>query len=124
MAQHGGQLIKTLGDEVLFTSAEARSGAEIALGLLEAYAGDEETPDLRVGLACGTVLSRLGDVYGEPVNIASRLTTLARPGSVLVDRAVAAELKEDPTYEIKPLPRQEVRGYRHLEVFVLRRATR
>jgi adenylate cyclase len=124
MAEHGGQLIKTLGDEVLFVADDAAAGAEIALGLLDAYAGNDELPDLRVGLACGRVLSRLGDVYGEPVNIASRLTSLARPGSALVDRAVATELADNPAYELRPIGRQQVRGYRNLEAAVLRRAQR
>src|SRR3954471_5126571 len=122
LSQHGGQLIKTLGDEVLFVTDNVAAAAEIGLGLLDLYAGDDSQPDLRVGLACGSVLSRLGDVYGEPVNIASRLTSLARPNSVLVDRAVAAELADEPAYELRTLPRQQVRGYRHLEASVLRRA--
>lgn len=122
MAEHGGQLVKTLGDEVLFVAEDTSKAADIALDLLAKYAGDDQTPDLRVGLACGTVLSRLGDVYGEPVNIASRLTSLARPGTVLVDRTVAAELSDNPSYELRSLPRQQVRGYRHLEAAVLRRA--
>ncbi len=124
LAQHRGQLIKTLGDEVLFVADDASAAAEIALDLLDVYAADDERPDLRIGLACGQILSRLGDVYGEPVNIASRLTSLARPGSVLVDRAVANELADNPAYEIRALPRQQVRGYRHLEASVLRRATK
>jgi adenylate cyclase len=83
-----------------------------------------EPTELRIGLACGEVLSRLGDVYGEPVNIASRLTSLARPGSVLIDRELAAALAEESAYEIRTLPRQQVRGYRNLEAAVLRRARR
>src|SRR3954453_18507133 len=122
LSQNGGQLIKTLGDEVLFVADDVAAAAEIGLGLLDVYADDETLPDLRVGLACGSVLSRLGDVYGEPVNIASRLTSLARPNSVLVDRAVAAELADEPAYELRALPRQQVRGYRYLEASVLRRA--
>jgi adenylate cyclase len=122
LSRHGGQLIKTLGDEVLFVADDVAAGAEVALDLVAAYA-DDERPDLRVGLACGDVLSRLGDVYGEPVNIASRLTSLARPGSVLIDRAVAAALAGNPAFEIRNLPRQHVRGYHHLEASVLRRAT-
>jgi adenylate cyclase len=122
MSECGGQLIKTLGDEVLFVADEVTAGAEIALGLIDKYGGDDDQPDLRVGLACGPVLSRLGDVYGEPVNIASRLTSLARPGSVLVDRAVASALANNSAYEVRHLPRQQVRGYRHLEASVLRRA--
>ena len=123
LAQHGGQLVKTLGDEVLFICDDAKAAVEVALGLLDAYAADAEPTELRIGMACGDVLSRLGDVYGEPVNIASRLTSLARPGSVLVDRQLATALADESAYEIRTLPRQQVRGYRHLEAAVLRRAT-
>ncbi|MFL6239989.1 MAG: adenylate/guanylate cyclase domain-containing protein [Actinomycetes bacterium] len=122
LSQHGGQLVKTLGDEVLFLCDEVTSAVEVALGLLEMYAADDDAPELRIGLACGDVLSRLGDVYGEPVNIASRLTSLARPGSALVDRAVASALAGNAAYEVRSLPRQQVRGYRHLEAAVVRRA--
>lgn len=123
----GGQVVKTLGDEVMFTADDPVTGAEIALRLIEGSAGDdregEPEPDseLRVGLACGPVLARLGDVYGEPVNLASRLTSLARPGSILVDRELAAALAKNAAYELHSLPRQQVRGYRHLEASVLRR---
>lgn len=124
LAEHGGQLVKTLGDEVLFICDDVTAAAEVALGLLDAYADEDDPTELRIGLACGDVLSRLGDVYGEPVNIASRLTSLARPGSVLIDRFVAGELADDSAYEIRTLPRQQVRGYRNLEASVLRRAHR
>jgi adenylate cyclase len=123
MVEHGGRLVKTIGDEVLFVADDAHAGAEIALGLVESHRQADELPDLRAGLACGPVLHRLGDVYGEPVNVASRLTSLARPGSVLVDREMAAALTDDPAYELQPLSRKRVRGYRSLEVNALRRAT-
>ena len=47
---------------------------------------DDEFPEVRAGVAYGDVVSRLGDVFGPTVNIASRLTSVARPGSVLIDR--------------------------------------
>ena len=49
----------------------------------------EDRPPLRVGAAYGAVLTRLGDVYSPVVNLASRLTSIARPGTVLVDRELA-----------------------------------
>jgi adenylate cyclase len=80
-------------------------------------------PDLRVGLAYGTVLSRLGDVYGEPANLASRLTSIARPGSVLVDREFAAALDGVPDWQLRRVPPRPVRGYALLQPMRLRRAT-
>jgi adenylate cyclase len=118
----GGRVIKTVGDEVMFAADDAPTGAEIAMTLAERISADAELPDLRVGVACGTVLARLGDVYGEPVNIASRLTSTARPGSVLVDRELASALEDDERWRLRRVPPRPVRGYTLLQAFRLRRA--
>jgi len=118
----GGRVVKTVGDEVMFTADQPATGAEIALSLSERITADDDLPDLRVGVAAGTVLSRLGDVYGEPVNIASRLTSTARPGSVLVDRELATALEEDDRWRLRRVPPRPVRGYTLLQAFRLRRA--
>ena len=122
IAELGGRVVKTVGDEVMFTADGAANGAEIAVALSERIGGDETLPDLRVGVACGTVLSRLGDVYGEPVNIASRLTSAARPGSVLVDRELAGVLEGEDRWRLRRVPPRPVRGYTLLHAFRLRRA--
>jgi len=86
---HEGRIIKTIGDEVLFVADDPESIACIGLELVEERLRDEEFPELRVGLAWGPALSRLGDVLGPVVNVASRLTSTSRPGRVLVDRSLA-----------------------------------
>lgn len=122
VAAAGGRVIKTVGDEVLFVADDPSTIAEIGLRLSEAPAAHDELPELRVGLACGTVLSRMGDVYGEPVNLASRLTSIARPGSVLVDRELATGLEGDPRWRLRRVPPRPVRGYALLHPMRLRRA--
>jgi adenylate cyclase len=122
IAAAGGRVVKTVGDEVLFTADIAAVGAEIAVTLAERVGADPDLPDLRVGVACGAVVSRLGDVYGEPVNIASRLTSVARPGSVLVDRELATALEGDDRWQVRRVPPRPVRGYTLLHGFRLRRA--
>lgn len=122
IAEHGGRVVKTVGDEVMFTVEEPAVGAEIALRLMEAVEAEENLPGLRVGLACGTVLARLGDVYGEPVNLAARLTSVARPDSILVDREMAAAIEEDDRYRLRRVPPRPVRGYALLHAMRLRRA--
>ncbi|QIB48778.1 adenylate/guanylate cyclase domain-containing protein [Streptomyces aureoverticillatus] len=92
VAAHGGRLIKTLGDEVLYAADDAGTAAEIALRLIETMANDETMPELRVGIAFGTVTTRMGDVFGTTVNLASRLTSIAPRDAVLVDGALAEEL--------------------------------
>lgn len=92
VAAHGGRLIKTLGDEVLYSADDAGTAAEIGLRLIETMANDETMPELRVGIAFGTVTTRMGDVFGTTVNLASRLTSIAPKDAVLVDGALAEEL--------------------------------
>lgn len=118
----GGRVVKTLGDEVLYAAANASAAVEVALQTAEAHEADEELPAVRAGVALGPVLIRLGDVFGQPVNLASRLTDEARPGTVLVDDLAAAELAEVSSYTVRPLRRRSVRGYRALTPHLLRRA--
>jgi len=122
IASNGARLVKTIGDEVLFVADDAGVAAEVALQLSERLPQLAGIPDLRIGLAAGTVLSRLGDVYGEPVNIASRLTSVARPGSVLVDREFATAIEGDPRWRLRRVPPRPVRGYTLLHPMRLRRA--
>ncbi len=122
VTETGGRVVKTVGDEVFFEADDPKGGAEIALRLAERHAADPQLPDVRVGLACGAVLARYGDVFGPVVNVAARLTALAHPGTVLVDRAAARTLDGDPAYAVKRLRPARVRGYHHLEASVLRRA--
>jgi adenylate cyclase len=119
---HRGRVVKTIGDEVLFVADGPGAGAEIALDLLEACALDERLPSLRIGVAAGPVVSRLGDVFGSTVNIASRLTSLSRPGWVLVDRIMADALAENPAFELRSRRPEAVRGYHRLYHWRLRRA--
>ena len=86
VVDHGGRIIKTIGDEILYVADDPAAAAEIALLLTERGEDpDDPFPSVRAAMAYGEVVSRLGDVFGPVVNIASRLTSLARPGTVLVD---------------------------------------
>lgn len=119
----GGRVVKTLGDAVLYVTDEPGSAVEVALQTVDAHAEDDELPDVRAGVALGPLLVRLGDVFGAPVNLASRLTDEARPRSVLVDQATADALADDGSYELKRLRRRSVRGYRALTPHLLRRTS-
>jgi adenylate cyclase len=121
VASGGGRVVKTVGDGVLFTAADPAAAAEIGLSLPERWAAAADRPPLRVGLAHGRVLTRLGDVYSSVVNLASRLTTVARAGSVLVDRELAARLRPHPGFRIEPLQRRSVRGFEDLQPWLVSR---
>lgn len=74
------------------------------------------------GMGHGRVVSWLGDVYVPVVNVASRLTSVARAGSIVVDRALGSALDDEDAYSLPRIRRVSVRGYSHLEPWVLRPA--
>lgn len=77
-------LVKTIGDAAMLVSTEPGALLETALDLVEAAEAEGgDFPALRAGVAIGEALNRWGDWYGAPVNVASRVTGVARPGSVL-----------------------------------------
>jgi adenylate cyclase len=120
IARHHGRVVKTVGDGVLYTATSAIDAVEIGLELPDAWQA-EDRPPLRVGAAHGTVLTHLGDVYSPVVNLASRLTSIARPGTLLVDRDLARQLRGLPRYRVRPLRRVSVRGYDDLQPWLVRR---
>jgi adenylate cyclase len=81
------RLVKTIGDAAMLASPEPEPLLGAALELIEAADSEgEEFPQLRAGAALGQALPRAGDWYGRPVNLASRITSIARPGSLLAER--------------------------------------
>lgn len=120
VAEGRGRVVKTIGDEVLFVCESASEAADIALELTARAETEQKLPQLRTGLAHGPVLSRFGDVYGAPVNVAARLTAVARPDTVLVDTAFAGELAGSDAYRLRALRPVSVRGYSRLRPVLLR----
>jgi adenylate cyclase len=83
------RFVKTIGDAVMVISPEPEPLLETTLSLVDmANAEGESFPQLRAGIAAGEALSRAGDWFGRPVNLASRVTTIAYPASVLATNDV------------------------------------
>jgi adenylate cyclase len=122
VTENRGRVIKTIGDEVLFVTDAPEDAARIAFALVEARQHDEGFPQVRVGLAYGDVVSRLGDVFGPVVNVASRLTSVARPGRILLDRELSRVLKpRSEEFRVKRSRTTTVRGYSRLDSWSLKR---
>ncbi len=103
------RLVKTIGDAAMLTAPEPGELLDVALDLVAAAdAEGEQFPQLRVGVASGEALSRAGDWYGRPVNLASRITAIARPGSVLATREVRDAAREG--YEWSAAGRRSIKG--------------
>ncbi len=120
VASTGARLVKTLGDEVMFLADSAEQGAATALKLHRVHGADAEIPQLRVGIATGAVLGRMGDIFGPTVNLASRLTAIARPDSTLVDSATAEALQHRG-YTLRQITPRPVRGVGLVRAYALSR---
>ncbi len=120
VASRHGRVIKTLGDSVLFVSEDPVQGLEIAFDIVELIGNDGRLPDVRLGLATGSVIMRMGDVYGPPVNLAARLTTVARRNRVIVDRETADRLPAED-FDTRALTPRPVRGFGVVEPVAARR---
>jgi adenylate cyclase len=80
------RLVKTIGDAAMLVASEPGPVVATVVSLVER--SQDEAPLLRGGVACGQGLPRAGDWYGRPVNLAARLTSFARRGSVVTSKEV------------------------------------
>ena len=120
VASQRGRVIKSIGDAVLFVNDDPIRAYDTAEGIINVIGRDSRMPDVRVGLASGSVVMRLGDVFGPPVNLAARLTAVARRNRIIIDAATAALLPDDQ-FETRRLPARPVRGFGIVEPVAVRR---
>jgi len=120
--EHGGRVVKIIGDEVMFCVDDATRAAEIALALVDAHARADDLPEIRVGVANGPTLAWEGDLFGPTVNLASRLVNFARPGTVVVAEEVGDQLRDQPGFELRHLRAVKLKGIGRVRSWVLRRA--
>ena len=120
VAAQRGRVIKSIGDSVLFVNDDPVRALETAEGIINVIGRDSRMPDVRLGLATGSVVMRLGDVFGPPVNMAARLTAVARRNRIIVD-ARTAELLPDEEFETRRLPARPMRGFGILEPLTVTR---
>jgi adenylate cyclase len=113
--QHGGKPIKWLGDGVMFYFVDPGPGVRAALEMVDDLAS-AGLPPAHVGLHAGPVLYQEGDYYGQTVNLSARIADYARPGEVLVTRAVADASNEEGISfaDIGPVELKGVAGTIHL----------
>ncbi|MGE0218390.1 adenylate/guanylate cyclase domain-containing protein [Mycolicibacterium sp.] len=117
------RFVKTIGDEVMLVSPEPAPLLAAVLHLVDATEGDDDLPRLRVGVATGMAVSRAGDWFGSPVNLASRVTGAARPGSVLVAEATRESVGDDPRFGWSFAGARHLKGIRSdVKVFRVRSA--
>ncbi|MCW2497809.1 adenylate/guanylate cyclase domain-containing protein [Jatrophihabitans sp.] len=106
--EHGGRLVKLLGDAVMWVSADPNRLVEVALHLVQNPIAASAGIQVRAGLAYGSALALDGDYFGSPVNLAARLVAAADPGQILAPRQVTEQLTG---WLCEPLPPVTLRGF-------------
>jgi class 3 adenylate cyclase len=108
VTEHGGRLVKLIGDEVMFTAIDPVAACEIVLEMFAALDHDSAvTP--RAGIAYGNLLAHGGDCYGTVVNLASRVADVAVPWEILVTDTVAERLPDH--IPVDPAGRRMLKGF-------------
>ena len=121
-SEHGGRVVKMIGDEVMFTCDDVITGAELALDMAATYRLDPHLSDVRVGMASGRVLERDGDVFGSVVNLASRITNVAFPGAVVVSQDMHDALEGDDRFVFRSLRSHYLKDIGRVPLWRLRRS--
>ena len=111
IAAAGANVVKRIGDAVMFVTNAPGIACSLALDLLEACAA-ARLPKLRVGLAFGDVMVRQGDFYGPTVNLAARLVASAEAGTALTDVELRRRLaRVRGGYAFAPAGKQNLAGF-------------
>jgi adenylate cyclase len=110
IATHGGRLVKTIGDEVMFVATSADDAALIALELARFADAHPILTSVRGAVAWGEAVRGFGDFYGPVVNLAARMVKAAEPGAVVVDVGFAAALSGSVARTV-PLGERALRGF-------------
>jgi adenylate cyclase len=105
VSAHGGRTVKLIGDEVMFVARSLPVAVDIALDLADRLRAVPDMPEIHCGIAYGRTASVAGDVFGPAANLAARLTTIARRGTIVIPRAATDQLAERDDIEVVPVRR-------------------
>lgn len=110
IVQHGGELVKTLGDGVMAVFGDAATALQAAWLMVQVVAETPSNPALRAGVHYGEVLSAGEDYFGDTVNVAARLLSEAKPGQVVTSLQTVLLLPEELQPALYDLGVCQVRG--------------
>jgi len=118
-----GRVVKLIGDEVMFVAPALADAVRIGLTLAERLADIAAMPKVHCGIAMGPTVNVGGDVFGTTVNLASRLTSIARRGAVVIPRDLVPLLDDAPDLEVRPSRRNySLKGIGDTKIAVVGRA--
>ena len=118
------RFIKTIGDAVMLICPDPAPLLDTVLKLVDEVDTDNDFPRLRAGVASGMAVSRAGDWFGSPVNVASRVTNVARPGTVLAADSVWDVVGETGEFDGSFAGARRLKGIKNeVRLFRIRRGT-
>jgi adenylate cyclase len=125
LSEHHGRLIKTTGDGFLAEFASPIAALRCALAIQSSQLDDPNALRLRIGLNLGDIIiEEGGDVYGEGVNVAARLESLADPGGILISGKIHSEVEGKLTADFEDWGEQQVKNItRPVRIYAVRSAT-
>jgi adenylate cyclase len=125
--EHRGRIVKNTGDGLLAEFASVvdavRCAVEVQRGMLdrEPEMPEERRIRFRIGINLGDVIADEHDIFGDGVNVATRLEALADPGGICVSRTVRDQIRDKLTYQFQDLGEQRVKNIaRPVRVYALR----
>jgi adenylate cyclase len=122
VSAHGGRAVKLIGDEMMFVTDSLPVAVDIALDLAERLRAIEGMPDIHCGIAFGPTVAVGGDVFGPAANLAARLTTIARRGTIVIPRAAVGQLAGRDDIELLPVRRTfDLKGIGDTRIVAIRR---
>lgn len=112
----GGRVVKTIGDEVMCTFPAADSAVAAAVDMQERISGelvvDDKPVAIRVGFNVGRAIVEANDVFGDAVNLASRLASVAKPEQILTTAETVGRMSEGWKVNTRQVDRASVKGRR------------
>jgi class 3 adenylate cyclase len=114
LAAHQGTLIKTIGDEIMCTFPSAEAALRCACDMQDAVENGRPGGDtpmyIRIGFNYGEVIRESGDVHGDAVYVAARITEVARARQILATHAAIEALPPDLRSKAHHIRRAAIRG--------------
>ena len=116
ISDNEGKIIKKVGDELFCEFSSAKQAIDCALSIQEAIQpyNDSRPKDfklqVRIGIHVGDIVLRDGDVFGDGVNVASRIQPFASPGGICISNAVKEAIASHPSYNIISEGQQELKN--------------
>ncbi len=121
VSSHDARVVKFIGDEVMFVTEHLEDGVDIAIDLIVRLRSIDIVPPIHCGLAYGPTVPVGGDIFGPTVNLASRLTAVARPDSIVLPRTEGKEFGDRDDLDVRVIRRSvDLKGIGRIRAMSIR----